>query len=266
MPFDITARISSVERNGVYIRMAVEAPEIARAAQPGQFAMLRVADASSTDPLLRRPLSLHDRNDTEVEFFFSVAGRGTDILAAKKPGDRLVVLGPLGRGFVLDGDMTGRTAYCVGGGRGIAPLYFLARELKARGAAVRILYGGRSQADIPLREKFEAAGHPTLVSTDDGSSGFHGLVTDLFEKQAAAGLPDRLYVCGPDAMMKALAASAARLGIPAWFSLESVMGCGFGACWGCVHRILRGGTPEWVKVCEDGPVFAGPDIVWETGT
>ena len=262
----MTARVTSVDRYGVYIRMAVEAPEIARVAQPGQFAMLRVADASSTDPLLRRPLSLHDRNASEVEFFFSVAGRGTDILAGKKPGDRLDVLGPLGRGFVLDEDMTGRTAYCVGGGRGIAPLYFLARELKARGAAVRVLYGGRSAADVPLREKFEAAGHQTLVSTDDGSSGFHGLATDLFEKQAAVERPDRLYACGPDAMMKALAGSAARLGIPAWFSLESVMGCGFGACWGCVHRILREGTPEWVKVCEDGPVFAGEDIVWETGS
>lgn len=265
MPFDTRARITSVERRGVYIRTAVEAPEIASAARPGQFAMLRVSDASSSDPLLRRPLSIHDRNESEVEFFFSVAGRGTDILAAKKPGDRLDVLGPLGRGFVLDGDMTGRTAYCVGGGRGIAPLYFLAGELKTRGADVRILYGGRSAADVPLREKFEAAGHTTLISTDDGSFGTAGLVTDLFEKRAAVDRPGLLYACGPDAMMKALAKSAARLDIPAWFSLESVMGCGFGACWGCVHRIRRENGPEWVKVCEDGPVFAGRDIVWETG-
>lgn len=265
MPFDMQARVTAVERCGPYVRTSFEAPDIAREAEPGQFAMLRVSGSSSSDPLLRRPLSIHDRTGSGVEFFFSIAGRGTELLAAKEPGDAVDILGPLGRGFPLDKDMAGRIAFCVGGGRGIAPLFFLAGELRARGAEVRILYGGRSAADVPLREKFEAAGFRTFVSTDDGSFGFPGLVTHLYEQRAADERPGVLYACGPDAMMQVLAESAARIGVPAWFSLESVMGCGFGACWGCVHRIRRDSGPEWVKICEEGPVFPGEEIVWETG-
>jgi len=160
----------------------------------------------------------------------------------------------LGRGYRLDGDLRGKKAWCVGGGRGIAPLNFLAEELRALGAEVRIFYGGRSVEDLPLRDKFE--------KTDDGTFGFHGFVTDLLEKEGGAAKPDSLYVCGPDAMMEAVAKLSRVWGVPAEFSLESLMGCGIGACWGCVKRIKKEGSEGWVKICEDGPVFARDEIVW----
>ena len=125
-----------------------------------------------------------------------------------------------------------------------------------------VLYGGRCLADIPLRDRFEAAGIDFLCSTDDGSFGFAGLVTELAALELEKDKPALIYACGPDPMMKALAAVAARHGIPAEFSLESTMGCGIGACWGCVHRIKTEDGDGWVKICEEGPVFPGERILW----
>ncbi len=248
------------ERWNDYFLLTFEAPGIAREARPGQFLMIKVSPEPY--PLLRRPLSIHGRSGDAVEVFFKVAGSGTEILSRKKPGETADILGPLGRGYRLDGDLRGKKAWCVGGGRGIAPLNFLAEELRALGAEVRIFYGGRSVEDLPLRDKFEKRGFPAVCSTDDGTFGFHGFVTDLLEKEGGAAKPDSLYVCGPDAMMEAVAKLSRVWGVPAEFSLESLMGCGIGACWGCVKRIKKEGSEGWVKICEDGPVFARDEIVW----
>ena len=144
-------------------------------------------------------------------------------------------------------------------------MYFLARELKALGADPLVLYGGRTAADIPLRPRFERAGLPLLCSTDDGSFGLPGFVTSWAEKELDRSRPAFLFACGPDAMMRAVAEMAAARGVPAEMSLESMMGCGIGACWGCVKRIRGEGGEGWVKICEDGPVFARERIVWEDG-
>jgi dihydroorotate dehydrogenase electron transfer subunit len=222
--------------------------------------MVKVSEGSA--PLLRRPLGIHDADANGFELFFRVAGQGTEILSRKRPGERLDIVGPLGRGFTVDSAAKGRTAYLVGGGRGIAPLYFLARALTAAGAKPVIFYGGRSLADIPLRDRLEKAGFEVQGSTDDGSFGFAGFVTALVEKELGRVKPAIVYACGPDPMMKALASITAKHGLPAEFSLESVMGCGIGACWGCVHRIKSEGGDSWVKICEEGPVFPGERILW----
>jgi len=260
MAIDRKARIRDVKNWGDYHLLAIDAPAVGRDARPGQFVMVKVADNSF--PLLRRPLSIHDAGASGIELFFKVAGLGTGILAAKKPGDTLDILGPLGKGYSPGENIKSQRACLVGGGRGIAPLYFLGRELKARKAVVTVLYGGRSEADIPLRKKFEAAGLDLRCSTDDGSCGFAGLVTDLLRAEIDKAALDLLYVCGPDAMMKAVAGLARERGIPAQFSLEALMGCGIGACWGCVHRIRNGSGDGWVKICEEGPVFPGERIIW----
>jgi dihydroorotate dehydrogenase electron transfer subunit len=257
---DPKARIAARRRWGDYHWLRIETPAAA-AAKPGQFLMIRTSDSSA--PLLRRPISLHDGDDRTIDIFFQVAGRGTALLAAKSEGESLDILGPLGNGFDLDGTSPGSTAWLVGGGRGIAPLFFLGRILRQRGAAVKVFYGGRSVSDLPIRDKFPEAGLDIACSTDDGSLGHAGFVTGLVEAELGRPRPGHLFVCGPDPMMERTASLALARGIPAQISLESIMGCGFGACWGCVKRIRRRDGAEWRKICEDGPVFPATDIVWE---
>ncbi len=260
MTIERDARLREVQCWGDFFRLTIDAPALGRAARPGQFVMVKVSEGAF--PLLRRPLGIHDASAGGIELFFKVAGQGTGLLSRKKPGDRLDILGPLGKGFTVSAAAKGQTAYLVGGGRGIAPLYFLARELVRAGARPVVLYGGRCLADIPLRSRFEEAGVEFLCSTDDGSFGFAGFVTDLAARELAKEKPAVVYACGPDPMMKALAAITAKHGLAAEFSLESVMGCGIGACWGCVHRIRNESGDGWVKICEEGPVFPGERILW----
>jgi dihydroorotate dehydrogenase electron transfer subunit len=260
MTIERNARLRAVKSWGEYFHFSVEAPAVGRGARPGQFVMVKVDEGTS--PLLRRPLGVHDADVGGIELFFKVAGAGTGILSRKKPGDRLDIIGPLGKGFTVGDGLKGKKAYLVGGGRGIAPLFFLARALAAAGARPAVYYGGRTAADIPLRGKFEQAGFEIHCSTDDGSFGFAGFVTALVENEVIRGKPDTVYACGPDPMMKALAAITAKHAVPAEFSLESVMGCGIGACWGCVHRIKDGTGDAWVKICEEGPVFPRERILW----
>jgi len=260
MTIDRNARLREIRNWDNYFHLTIDAPEIGREARPGQFVMVKVADGPF--PLLRRPLSIHDAGASGIELFFKVAGLGTEILSRKKLGDTLDLIGPLGKGFTVTNGMKGKQAYLVGGGRGIAPIYFLARELGAHGVQTTVFYGGRRLADIPLRDKFEKAGMEPRCSTDDGSFGFGGLVTELVGRELERTKPDIIYACGPDAMMKALASLAAKHRVPAEFSLESVMGCGIGACWGCVHRIKNESGDGWTKICEEGPVFPGERILW----
>jgi dihydroorotate dehydrogenase electron transfer subunit len=260
MTIDRNARLRDLRSWDDYFLLSVDAPEVGREARPGQFVMVKVADGPT--PLLRRPLSIHDAGKDGIELFFKVAGQGTEILSRKKSGDVLDLIGPLGKGFTISDGMKGRRAFCVGGGRGIAPLFFLARELGAHGVRTTVFYGGRRLADIPLRDKFEKAGIEIHCSTDDGSFGFDGLVTELVSRELERAKPDLVYGCGPDPMMEALASLAAKHGIPAELSLESVMGCGIGACWGCVHRIRNENGDGWTKICEEGPVFSRERILW----
>ena len=261
MPHEPRARLVRKQSWDDFHLFRFESPALAAEARPGRFVMVRTAGGA--DPLLRRPISLHDAGDGWLEIFFRVAGRGTALLASKTEGQTLDVLGPLGGGFRLDGDWPGREAWLVGGGRGIAPLYFLGRLLRARGARVRVFYGGKTRAEIPIAEKFREAGFIVDCSTDDGSLGFRGFVTALLEMELAAAVPAGLFVCGPDPMMERAARLSQARALPAQISLEAIMGCGFGACWGCVKRIKRADGGKWRKICEDGPVFTADEIVWD---
>ena len=260
MAIERDARLREVQSWGDFFRFTIDAPALGQEARPGQFIMVKVSEG--TTPLLRRPLGVHDADRNGIGLFFKISGKGTEILSRKKPGDRLDIIGPLGKGFTVPAASKGTTAFLVGGGRGIAPLYFLAKELTASGIRPLVFYGGRCLADIPLRERFERAGLEFLCATDDGSFGFSGFVTGLVERELAGAKPAMVYACGPDPMMKGLASITSKLGVPAEFSLESIMGCGIGACWGCVHRIKSESGDGWVKICEEGPVFPGERILW----
>ena len=261
---DPKARIVGKESWGDYFLLTFDSPAVSALARPGQFLMIKVSDEPY--PLLRRPLGIHSRKDKTIGVFFKVAGAGTALLARKTPGETIDLLGPLGKGFSVDPCLAGKSVLAVGGGRGIAPLYFLAWELRALGASVKILYGGRTKDDIPLADKLRAEGFDFALSTDDGTVGRRGLVTELMEDELKAGggsPPALVCACGPDPMLQAVTRIARDKRLPAELSLESRMGCGFGACWGCVQRIRRDGKAEWIKICEDGPVFPAESVVWE---
>ncbi len=244
-----------------YFLLYLETPVIARESKPGQFLMVKITD--NPYPLLRRPFSIHARNKHHIEIFFQNTGIGTSILSQKKRGDKIEILGPLGNGFPIEKKSEVNRASLVGGGRGVAPLYFLACELVKKHINVTVFYGGKTSKDLPIASKFKKQNIRTLCSTDDGSSGFKGLVTDLFKTELKKDIPSLIYACGPEGMLKTLSKISKTHQIPAELSLESVMGCGFGACWGCVRKIKKGKTSEWHKVCKDGPVFSAGDIIWD---
>lgn len=264
MKKDSSARIDRKESWGNYFLLALESPKIAQDAKPGQFLMVRTS--LDTHPLLRRPFSIFSADGTFVEIFFQKVGIGTRLLSEKQEGDTVDIIGPLGNGFTVEKGIENAHAALVGGGRGIAPLYFLARKLRLEGGSTRVFYGGKSLSDLPTRERFEKKGIPLSCATEDGSFGTRGLITEIFVAALDSGFSaSRIYACGPEPMLKKIAEIAITRNIPAELSLESVMGCGFGACWGCVKKIKKDKETGWHKICEEGPVLKAKDIVWESG-
>lgn len=227
------------------------APRIAQECTPGQF--MHIRSTQENFPLLRRPLSLYDVDKRlgSITLLYRVVGKGTALFSRVKPKGYVDVMGPLGRGFSLLADSS---AILVGGGVGIAPLLFLARELKARDCQVKVLYGVESLPDLVALEKLRSLEVDLLPATMDGSAGFKGTVVDLLEKKVNAPEVDRIYCCGPEAMMNAVATFARNQGIPGEVSLEESMACGVGACLGCARK-LKPDEAGYVKICKDGPVF-----------
>ncbi|HBT47746.1 MAG TPA: dihydroorotate dehydrogenase electron transfer subunit [Peptococcaceae bacterium] len=228
--------------------------------RPGQFVHLRCG--SSWDPLLRRPLSIHDYNPArqELELLYQVVGRGTAWLAGRRPGDFLDGLGPLGRGFTLP---PGPRVALVAGGLGIAPLFFLARVAAAGGYQVTLYVGARSRDGLLRLETLQGLAVEVQRATDDGSAGFAGPVTSLLARHLEYKQYDGIFACGPRAMLAEVAKLAGQRGIPAEVSLEERMACGLGACRGCVVALYgEDGSIAYENVCSAGPVFPAEKIVW----
>jgi dihydroorotate dehydrogenase electron transfer subunit len=224
------------------LKCPITVPEIA----PGQFAEIRIDHAPNT--YLRRPFSVYDVNLAEntISFLIKKIGEGTNVLAALKPGDRVSIVYPLGKGF---GEAAGTRVLLVGGGVGIAALLLLAGKMKKEGKEVDILFGGRSAEDIVDSGKFQACGE-LHVATEDGSMGEKGVVTQHPVMQDLSAFT-KIYTCGPDPMMKAVAQIAHSQGISCEASLENLMACGIGACLCCVVETTGGNR----TTCIDGPVF-----------
>lgn len=234
------------------------APNIANHCTPGQF--VHVIASQSNDPLLRRPLSLYDVNkDTgSISLLYKVVGRGTDWLTQLAVNARLDVMGALGKGFTWTN--TPRKVLLVGGGVGIAPLVYLARELKSSHNEVTVLYGCNSRNEAVAVERLQSIGANTILVTMDGSSKHNGLlIPALFTGELKPAEIDFLYTCGPEAMMAAWSQFARQNGIPGEVSLEEHMACGVGACLGCARK-LKPEDVNYAKVCKDGPVFSLDDV------
>jgi len=243
------------------LRLTLHAPNIVKQASPGQFVMLRIA--RTLDPLLRRPFSIHQvQTDGSLQVLFKVVGHGTELLSHCQIDDVLDCIGPLGHGFSLP-DTTGGPCCLVGGGMGIAPLYFLAgwlRKNKQGNPDDKVLLGGRTKEEVAIfAEEFATLGFQVHVATDDGSMGHHGLVPELLP----AFLHNRyqVYTCGPMLMMKTVADMALAADSPCQVSLETHMACGLGACLGCAVP-AAGGLAGYVHVCRQGPVFEAREVAW----
>lgn len=254
-------------------RIRLHTPEIARAIRPGQFLMLRLPGTS--DPLLGRPFALYDTvldergNPAAVDIVYLVVGKATGRLAMLRSGDAVETWGPLGNGFP---DLTGRRHVAlVAGGIGQTPFLAHIRDLlgtrgygdrPARPMAERVsLYYGVRTADLAAGvDDFRSAGAAVHLATDDGSLGFHGLVTQLLERHER---PDHLVGCGPEPMLHALAKLASRWQVPCHLSLETPMACGVGVCFSCVTKVRTANGWDYRRVCLEGPVFDAACLHWE---
>jgi dihydroorotate dehydrogenase electron transfer subunit len=237
------------------------APDLARSVNPGQFVMLEVPGLIR--PYLRRAYSVADADASrgEVEFLVKTIGPGTAALETLSEGGEAGLLGPLGNSFSFADLPRGSRVAIVAGGIGAAPFPLLLRALGAARVTGDVYLGGRNALELAIRDRFAGIGTGDLIlSSDDGSLGLRGFVTKAFAERVDAGERyTRLYACGPMPMFAALHPLAAARGIPAEFSTEAAMGCGFGACLGCV---IPGVEKPFIVSCTEGPILAPEKVRW----
>jgi len=268
--YQVNATITKREVLGAGIyRLTMKAPDIAQAAKPGQFIMVKAGCA--LDPLLRRPFSINQvmANGT-LQILFKVVGRGTDYLSKLEVDNHLDIVGPLGNSFSLP---SAGGSCLVGGGVGVAPLFFLAKTLlrSPKKRDIIVIIGARNAREVtPLLSDFNELGVTVFHATDDGSSGHHGFVTDILASSILSCTQDswRVVSCGPMPMMAQVANICRLNSWPCEVSLETTMACGIGACLGCTVEAAGGGKLNglvkggYLHVCKDGPVFEAEEILW----
>jgi dihydroorotate dehydrogenase electron transfer subunit len=238
--------------------LALRSAEIAQAAEPGQFVMIRVR--SGLDPLLRRPFSICGVRGDLFLVLYRVVGKGTGLMAGLREGEKVQVLGPLGKGFAVP--EKNFSPLLIGGGIGTAPLIFLA-QLQGK-KDLTFMTGFRSAKDVLSPQAITGKNTVVLVATDDGSQGHHGPVTDLLEKVLQEKQGEKaVYACGPKPMLRKVVEMSVGRGIPCQVSLEANMACGLGACQGCAAKASAASGRSYVYVCKEGPVFEAKDIDWE---
>jgi dihydroorotate dehydrogenase electron transfer subunit len=254
----------------LYFILGIYCPPIANQIKPGQFIMLKVSEIHS--PILRRPFSVYKSfPDSHREkqkrgclfILYKKVGKGTQEMTTFRRNQKVDLIGPLGNGFSFPPLPSSADIILVGGGLGIISLYPLAGALKDKRLFVFI--GGKTRDDILCVEDFKKFNSIISVATEDGSLGFHGTVIDLFSSQIKTYKRNEkyyVYSCGPVAMLEALARTVKSKRFICQASLEARMGCGFGACWGCVVKTSDSKTP-YQRVCKEGPVFSLEDIVWQ---
>jgi dihydroorotate dehydrogenase electron transfer subunit len=239
-----------------------ESPSIHSAFAPGQFTMVRIPGAGT---LLRRPYSLcaSDREAGRFSLMVKVVGEGTRALAELAEGQDVDCLGPLGTSFDMPEE--GARSVMVAGGVGIAPFLGFCQQLARREHKGIVLLGGRRAQDLYLREDFERLGMDVRCTTEDGSFGRKGLVTDQLSEILSEKDPTRLYSCGPTGMLRRAAEIGHEHGIRHQVSIERRMGCGMGCCWGCVVFTQHSNEDhgEYRRTCTEGPVFDADTICWE---
>jgi dihydroorotate dehydrogenase electron transfer subunit len=253
-----TVQVVSNQRDtDLYFRLVAYAPRIAPLVQPGQFLHVRIPGLR--DALLRRPFSLFQVAGDTLSILYKTVGKGTEALSRLRAGEEFSAIGPLGHGFTLP-KPGGETPLLVAGGYGTAALYLLAQRSPQQGI---VFVGGRRRVDILCEKEFHALGWEVRITTEDGSLGEKGLVTQplLGElKRNAAGR--KLFACGPTPMLKAVARIGADFNAPVELSMDERMCCGIGVCLTCVIPIKTAEGWEYQRTCTEGPVFDARKLVF----
>jgi dihydroorotate dehydrogenase electron transfer subunit len=235
--------------------MTILCPEIAQIAKAGQFVNIK-ADGF----MLRRPISICDIDKVKgtIRIVFEVRGNGTKELSQLAKNELIDIVAPLGgRGFKMEEP---KTAVIIGGGIGTPPMLAVAKNF---GTNSTVITGFRNASAVILQEDFKASGAQIILCTDDGSAGRKGFVTEALREVLAQKIPDIIYACGPDAMLRRVIEIANEKNIKCQVSLEERMGCGVGACLVCACRTIRNGEEYYAHVCKDGPVFNAEEVIFD---
>lgn len=234
--------------------MLLSAPEIANLAQAGQFINVYTGKG---EMILPRPISLCeiDKKKGTLRLLYQTIGKGTQYFSTLQKGDSIKILGALGNGFSINPEH--KNHILIGGGIGVPPMLELAKTLKGN---IHMFIGAKSNPI--LVQEFKKIGVNVIIATDDGSCGIHGTVLDAIEKEQPKG--NMIYACGPRVMLKAISKWAEQNQMPIQVSMEERMACGIGACVGCAIKIKKKDANDWenLKVCKDGPVFWGNEVLW----
>jgi dihydroorotate dehydrogenase electron transfer subunit len=260
--------LKNVKIKSIYFLLEIDCPSIANEAKPGQFVMIRISD--DPYPLLRRPFSIyksysanHSKKGKRGHLFilYKKVGKGTQKMSALKKGQAVNLIGPLGNGFTLPPLPYKHSIILIGGGAGMASLSALHEVLGS--GDLYVFIGGKTKDDILCEDDFPNG--KVFIATEDGSRGEKGTVVDLFRSHLERfdkAQPHHVYICGPEGMLKSLKKVITSKKWEVEVSLEARMGCGFGACWGCVVR-TKDVEMSYHRVCKEGPVFPLSEIVWE---
>jgi dihydroorotate dehydrogenase electron transfer subunit len=276
-----TVQIVSNERDtDSYFRLVLRAPQIAPLIQPGQFAHVRILPLK--DALLRRPFSIFQVAGDTFSILYKTVGKGTEVLSRMHAGEEVSIIAPLGHGFTVP-KAGGKTPLLVAGGYGMAAMFLLAQRSPQKGI---VFVGGRRRVDILCEKEFAALGWDVRVTTEDGSHGEKGLVTQplLAElrgsrgNEAQTGKSEidqslltsaatrrkvKIFACGPTPMLRAVGKIAEDFNVPAELSMDEHMCCGVGVCLTCVIPVKNGDSWEYQRTCTEGPVFDSRQVVWE---
>src|SRR5215475_6128207 len=263
-PVQVRGTVLTVRRVDAYCAMTLVAPAVAARFRPGQFISLAVG-GPDTSMMLSRAFFIHDvRADHggTVEFVFAAAGRGSQWLAERRARDVLDVVGPLGRPFPLPRDPA--NCLLVGGGYGSAALFALAARLRERQSQIDFLLGAASGDRVFGALTARRTGRTATITTEDGSLGIRGLVTDMLDQVIHDGRTDVIYACGPMPMLRQVTVLARRYDIPVQVAAEEAMACGTGVCMTCVLPVIGSdGITRMTRSCVDGPVFRGEQVRWD---
>lgn len=253
-----TVTIVSNERDtDQYFRLVLRAPQIAPLIQPGQFAHVRILPLK--DALLRRPFSIFQVAGDTFSILYKNVGKGTDVLSRMRAGEALSVIAPLGHGFTVP-PPGGETPLLVAGGYGMAAMFLLAQRSPQQGI---VFVGGRRRVDILCEKDFAAIGWEVRATTEDGSHGEKGLVTQPLLAELKRTVAQRkLFACGPTPMLRAVGRMAEDLHLPCELSMDEHMCCGVGTCLACVIKVKSGDGWEYQRTCTEGPVFDARQISW----
>lgn len=255
-----------------YHALTIVAPEVGESVRPGQFVNIHCGEGASH--MLRRPFSVyrvHKRGGwaSTIEIVFDIRGPGTKYLSTLRAHASIDLVGPLGRGFA----MPSKRAHCllVGGGIGAAPLFFLADELRNDGHRVDVILGARTSGLLLNQIDARRLASVCRISTEDGSAGDTGRVTDILDEMIERCQTEIVYTCGPHPMLAAVSQRAIERELPIQVAVEELMACGYGVCMTCVmplHEKRSGGKASedeytYARSCTEGPVFDGSQVIWD---